>query len=192
LPIPVIRALRKLGHDIRDARRRRRIPVAILAERASISRMTLNRVEKGDPRVSAGAYATVLFALGMADRLADVADPRHDTVGLQLEEERLPERIRLSRRRKPAKPGRTGGKRVGKTRRGKTRQPELRDFLAGNGGNGNSAELPHCRELHRTRLVGDPEDEGAQFSSARQDRRAHDSPVTSTMQASIAENGEAG
>jgi transcriptional regulator with XRE-family HTH domain len=108
LPIPVIRALRKLGHDIRDARRRRRIPVAILAERASISRMTLNRVEKGDPRVSAGAYATVLFALGMADRLADVADPRHDTVGLQLEEERLPERIRLSRRRKPAKPGRTG------------------------------------------------------------------------------------
>ena len=108
LPIPVIRALRKLGHDIRDARRRRRIPVAILAERASISRMTLNRVEKGDPRVSAGAYATVLFALGMADRLADVADPRHDTVGLQLEEERLPERIRLSRRQRPGEPGRTG------------------------------------------------------------------------------------
>ena len=52
LPIPVTRALRKLGHDIRDARRRRRIPVAILAERASISRMTLNKVEKGDPGVS--------------------------------------------------------------------------------------------------------------------------------------------
>jgi len=104
VPIPVVRALRKLGHDIRDARRRRRIPVAILAERASISRMTLNRIEKGDPRASVGAYATVLFALGMAERLADVADPRHDTVGLELEEEHLPERIRLSRRRKPAKP----------------------------------------------------------------------------------------
>jgi transcriptional regulator with XRE-family HTH domain len=108
LPIPVIRALRKLGHDIRDARRRRRIPVAIMAERASIGRMTLNRVEKGDPRVSAGAYATVLFALGMADRLADVADPRHDAVGLELEEEHLPERIRLSRRQRPGEPGRTG------------------------------------------------------------------------------------
>ena len=35
--------------------------------------------------------------LGIVDRLADVADPRHDTVGLQLEEERLPKRIRLSR-----------------------------------------------------------------------------------------------
>ena len=108
-PVPVTRALRKLGHDIRDARRRRRIPVAILAERVSISRMTLNKVEKGDPGVSVGTYATVLFALGMADRLADVADPRHDTVGLELEEEHLPERIRLSRRQKPNKRESTGG-----------------------------------------------------------------------------------
>jgi hypothetical protein len=109
-PVPVTRALRKLGHDIRDARRRRRIPVAILAQRASISRMTLNKVEKGDSGVSVGAYATVLFALGMAERLADVADPRHDTVGLELEEEHLPERIRLSRKQKPAKPESTGTK----------------------------------------------------------------------------------
>jgi transcriptional regulator with XRE-family HTH domain len=100
-PVPVARALRKLGHDIRNARRRRRISVAILAERASISRMTLHQVEKGKPSVSAGAYATVLFALGMADRLADVADPRHDSVGMALEEEHLPQRIRLSSRRKP-------------------------------------------------------------------------------------------
>jgi transcriptional regulator with XRE-family HTH domain len=107
VPLPVLRALRKLGQDIRDARRRRRIPVAILAERASISRTTLNRIEKGDPNASLGNYATVLFALGMADRLADVADPRHDTVGRELEEEHLPERIRLSRR-KPAKPESTG------------------------------------------------------------------------------------
>jgi DNA-binding XRE family transcriptional regulator len=107
IPVPVTRALRKLGHDIRDARRRRRIPVAILAERVSVSRMTLNKVEKGDPGVSLGTYATVLFALGMADRLADVADPRHDAVGRELEEEHLPERIRLSRRHKPPKAGST-------------------------------------------------------------------------------------
>src|ERR1700744_5355108 len=93
LPVPVVRALRKLGRDIRDARRRRRIPVAILAARASISRMTLYQVEKGKSGVSAGAYATVLFALGMLDHLADVADLRHDIVGLALEEENLPQRI---------------------------------------------------------------------------------------------------
>lgn len=99
-PIPAIRALRKLGRDLRDARKRRRIPVAILAERSSISRMTLNKIEKGDPSVSLGAYAKVLFSLGMVDRLSDVADSRNDTIGLELEEERLPQRIRLSRRQK--------------------------------------------------------------------------------------------
>ena len=98
-PVPVSRALRKLGRDIRDARRRRRIPVKILAERASISRTTLGKVERGDPGVSAGTYATVLFTLGMVERLADVADPRHDAIGRELEEEHLPERVRLPRRK---------------------------------------------------------------------------------------------
>ena len=96
--IPVARALRKLGLDIRDARRRRRIPVALFAERASISRTTLNKVEKGDAGVSVGTFATVLFVLGMLDRLADVADPRHDVVGLALDAEHLPRRIRLASR----------------------------------------------------------------------------------------------
>jgi transcriptional regulator with XRE-family HTH domain len=100
LPLPVARALRKLGEDIRDARRRRRIPVAILAERASISRTTLHRIEKGDAGVSAGNYATVLFALGLIDRLAAVADATHDTTGRALEEEHLPQRIRLGSRRR--------------------------------------------------------------------------------------------
>jgi transcriptional regulator with XRE-family HTH domain len=100
-PIPVLRALRRLGADIRDARRRRRIAVSILAERSSISRTTLSRIEKGDPNASLGNYATVLFALGMIDRLAEVADPRHDTVGLELEAEHLPQRIRRSRPHKP-------------------------------------------------------------------------------------------
>jgi DNA-binding XRE family transcriptional regulator len=103
LPLPVSRALRKLGHDMRDARRRRRIPVAILSERASVSRMTLNKIEKGNPGVSLGNYAAVLFSLGMTDRLADIADPRHDAVGLALEQERLPQRIRLAGPRKPPK-----------------------------------------------------------------------------------------
>ena len=97
LPFGVRRALRKLGMDVSAARRRRRIPVAIMAERAFISRTTLARVEKGDPRVSMGIYASVLFVLGMADRLGDLADAARDPLGLSLEEERLPQRIRASR-----------------------------------------------------------------------------------------------
>ena len=101
LPVPVKHALRKLGRDIRDARKRRRIPVALAAQRASISRTTLVKLEKGDPGVAMGIYATVLFVLGLADRLADIADPKNDPVGLQLEEEHLPQRIRGPRARKP-------------------------------------------------------------------------------------------
>jgi transcriptional regulator with XRE-family HTH domain len=99
-PVPVTRALRKLGNDIRDARRRRRIPVATFAERAAMSRMTLHKIEKGDPGVSVASYANALFVLGLVERLAEIADARHDTVGLALEDEHLPERIRFSRTRK--------------------------------------------------------------------------------------------
>lgn len=100
LPIPVRRALRKLGQDIRDARRRRRISTIVMAERASISRTTLNKVEKGDPGVALGNYAQVLFVLGMVERLSDLADVRTDALGLELEEERLPQRIRRPRKAK--------------------------------------------------------------------------------------------
>ena len=101
LPIPVRRALRKLGGEIRDARRRRRIPTTVMAERAFISRMTLNKIEKGNAGVSLGSYATVLFVLGMNERLADLADPRYDAVGLHLQDRLLPKRIRLPRPRNP-------------------------------------------------------------------------------------------
>jgi hypothetical protein len=74
--------------------------MAIAAERASISKPTLIRVERGDPGVSIASYATVLFVMGMADRLADLVDPRNDPVGLQLEEEHLPQRIRGAHKQK--------------------------------------------------------------------------------------------
>src|SRR5947207_2353240 len=103
LPLPVVRALRKLGADIRDARLRRRIPTSTMAQRASISRTTLGKVEKGDPGVQLGIYATVLFILGLIDRFAEIADVRQDKTGLELEEERLPRRVRLPAATRPRK-----------------------------------------------------------------------------------------
>lgn len=94
LPLPVKRSLAKLGEDIKSARIRRRITTELMAERAFISRPTLQKVEKGDPSVSLGIYATVMFVLGLAPRLADLADVRSDEIGLQLEEENLPKRVR--------------------------------------------------------------------------------------------------
>jgi len=99
LPIPVQRALRKLGQDIASARRRRRIPTQLMAERASISRSTLVKIEKGVAGVSLGNYAVVLFVLGMIDRLSELADIIYDSLGLELEEDQLPKRIRLKDRK---------------------------------------------------------------------------------------------
>ena len=98
LPIPATHALRTLGGDIRDARRLRRISTQLMAERAFISRTTLNKVEKGDPSVSMGTYATVLFVLGLEKRLAEVADIGSDIVGRGLMEDNLPQRIRHPRK----------------------------------------------------------------------------------------------
>src|SRR5262245_52221857 len=97
-PIPVKRSLKKLGQDLRDARKRRRIPMQLAADRASISRATLSKIEKGDEGVSVIAYAKILFVLGMIERLADLADSTFDKLGLGLEAESLPKRIRIHRK----------------------------------------------------------------------------------------------
>jgi len=96
-PAGVRRALRKFGSDIHDARRRRRLTMAVIAERAFTSRATLQRVEAGDPEVSIGIYAAVLQALGLRDGLRGVADAARDTVGQSLATAALPQRVRLPR-----------------------------------------------------------------------------------------------
>jgi transcriptional regulator with XRE-family HTH domain len=98
----VRRTLRKLGLDMRDARRRRGLPTEIVAERAFTSRPTLRRIEAGDHTVGMGIYAAVLQALGLLDGLGLVADPTRDEVGLAMASEKLPQRVHL---RRPGEPG---------------------------------------------------------------------------------------
>ena len=93
--LAVRRVLRKLGLDIRDARRRRGLPAEVVAERAFTSRPTLRRIEQGDHSVGIGIYAAVLLALGLLDGLGELAAPAHDEVGLAMASERLPKRMRL-------------------------------------------------------------------------------------------------
>ena len=98
LPIPASRALKKLGEDIKNARKRRRITTKLVAERAGISRTTLIKIEKGDGGVSIGAYTRVLFILGLISRLADMVDVAFDKLGQILETEHLPQRVRHKNR----------------------------------------------------------------------------------------------
>jgi hypothetical protein len=58
-----------------------------------VAESTYLRAKKGDPKVSLGVYAMLLFVLGFGDALTDLIDPRKDAQGLLLDIERLPKRI---------------------------------------------------------------------------------------------------
>jgi transcriptional regulator with XRE-family HTH domain len=99
-PLSVRRVLKKLGQDIRDARRRQGLPAEVVADRAFTSRPTLRRIEAGDYSVSIGIYASVLQALGLLDGLGELAEPSKDKLGMALSSEKLPQRVRMRRPRK--------------------------------------------------------------------------------------------
>lgn len=104
-PAAVRRALRKLGADIHDARRRRRLPMAVVAERAFTSRSTLQKIEAGDTSVSIGIYAGVLHALGLLEGLSQIADIGNDSVGQSLASADLPKHAHPKRSKGPARDG---------------------------------------------------------------------------------------
>ena len=98
LPPNVRRSFDKFGADLSIARRKRRLTVAMMCERLGTSKSTWQRMEKGDPTVSMGAYAQALFVLGFGTPLAELVDQRHDEQGLLLDVEHLPKRVTAPRR----------------------------------------------------------------------------------------------
>jgi transcriptional regulator with XRE-family HTH domain len=77
----------QLGQQLRLARKKQGVSAVAAAEAAGISRITLHRIERGEPGVAMGTWMAVAGALGLAMELRDVnvAPDMHP----------LPERIRL-------------------------------------------------------------------------------------------------
>jgi transcriptional regulator with XRE-family HTH domain len=98
----MVRQLADLGVRLRLARLRRQYSAATLAARAGITRVTLSRIEKGDPGTNLGAYASVLRVLGLQADLDALA--RDDALGHKLQDLNLPERRVAPRRRPPGNP----------------------------------------------------------------------------------------
>ena len=89
--------LEQMGLQIKLARLRRKLPSALVAERAGISRATLVSIEKGAPSVAMGCYAAVLHALNRMDKdLLLVA--KDDELGRKLQDLALPVRKRAARK----------------------------------------------------------------------------------------------
>lgn len=91
--------LEQMGEQIRLARLRRKLSLALVAERAGICRTTLVSIEKGAPSVAIGSYAAVLHALNNLDKdLLMIAND--DAFGRKLQDLDLPTRKRAPKRGK--------------------------------------------------------------------------------------------
>ena len=88
----VAAALAALGERLRAERKRLGVSAVTAAEAAGMSRVTLHRIERGEPSVTMGAYANAAAALGLALNLAGPPP----AVTSRSEKTSLPPRIRLA------------------------------------------------------------------------------------------------
>lgn len=77
----------QLGENIKLACKRRNYTQTQVAERTGLSRLTVRKIERGDPKVSIGHYVAVLSVLGLVEDFANVAID--DELGRKLQDIKL-------------------------------------------------------------------------------------------------------
>ena len=97
IPLPVARSLGRLGLALSLARRRRNLTQQDLAERIGTSINTVRRLESGHPGSALQHLVRALQVFGELDKLDQLLDTAHDSIGLILMDEKLPQRIRKSK-----------------------------------------------------------------------------------------------
>src|ERR1700722_13212814 len=97
-PYQVEQTLKKLGRDLKTARLRRNFTGKEASQKIGTSRFAVADAERGKPSTSVAVYAALLWAYGLVDRLADVADPSNDEEGTRLALSRGPLRARHPRK----------------------------------------------------------------------------------------------
>ncbi len=83
LPPIAAQALRELGQNLAIARVRRRESQRAWARRLGCSVPTLIRLERGDPGVGVGLYATALWLIGRVNAMPELAAPAQDRGALE-------------------------------------------------------------------------------------------------------------
>lgn len=78
------KVLAQLGEQIQLARKRRSYTQKLISERTGLSRLTIRKIEHGDPGVSLGHYVAMLSVLGLVEDLLKVA--RDDELGRKLQD----------------------------------------------------------------------------------------------------------
>lgn len=88
--------LKVVGEQFRLARLRRDLTMDQVAQRAQCSRLTLSRLEKGEPSVSLGVVMRVLNALQLEDDILHLA--KDDELGRMLQDLDIKNKKRASKR----------------------------------------------------------------------------------------------
>lgn len=92
----VARTLRQFGERIRAERKRLKLSSVTTAEAAGMSRVTLYRIEKGEPSVAVGAYLSALDALGLAVDLRPAVEKKAVRLPAQIRPAQWPQLKRLA------------------------------------------------------------------------------------------------
>lgn len=87
MPRALAQQLQLTGEQIMLARKRRHLSMQDIADRATVTRLTVSKVKHGDPSVSMGIYARVLYALNLEIDLSLLA--ADDALGRQLQDAEL-------------------------------------------------------------------------------------------------------
>jgi len=87
MPRVLAQHLQLMGEQIMLARKRRHLSMQDIADRATVTRLTVSKVEHGDPTVSMGIYARILFALNLEKDITLIA--ADDNLGRQLQDAEL-------------------------------------------------------------------------------------------------------
>jgi len=85
--------VRQIGRNLQLARKRRRKTVRQAADMMGTSISSVRRMESGDSTVKFATYMAALEVFQLEDSLR-FAEPEDDRIGLTLEKQRLPKRIR--------------------------------------------------------------------------------------------------
>ena len=93
-----MRSLTRLGQAISLARRRRHLTQQDLAQRIGSSANTVRRMEAGHPGTALVHVARAMQVFGELGQLDQLLDTPQDTIGLTLMDEKLPQRVRKSRK----------------------------------------------------------------------------------------------
>ena len=87
MPRALTQHLELMGEQIMLARKRRHLSMQDIADRATVTRLTVSKVGQGDPTVSMGIYARMLFALNLEKDITLIA--ADDPLGRQLQDAEL-------------------------------------------------------------------------------------------------------